>query len=94
MNMSKFVLIAALITVVALGLVYQQTELLRINYSVYRNRGNLLVLLDRNSTLMYNVDTMQSPLYLEQKLSGPKEVSWEIPSRWYAISLAEAEQVK
>lgn len=90
MNILKFLFIAVLITTLALGYVYQQAELLRLNYALNRNRGDLLLLLDRNSTLMYNVDTMQSPLYLEQKLNGQKQVSWEIPSRWYTISLAEA----
>lgn len=94
MGIPRFLFITVLITTVALGYVYQQVELLRLNYSLNYNRGNLLVLLDRNSTLMYNVNTMQSPLYLEQKLNGARQESWEIPSRWYAISLAEAAKIE
>ncbi|MFC1699138.1 hypothetical protein ACFL1I_04150 [Candidatus Omnitrophota bacterium] len=90
MSVGKFLFIITLITAVALGYVYQQMELLKINYTLQRNRGNLLVLLDQNSALMYNVDCLQSPLYLEQRLNGQKEVNWEIPSPWYKIGLAEA----
>ena len=80
---------AALITVLALGYVYQQVELLRINYSINCNKDNLAVLLDQHSALRYNVNHLQSPLYLEQRLSA-REVSVEVPSRWYTIGLAEA----
>ena len=90
MNLPKFLLIAALITTVALGYVHQKVELLRINYAINQNQDNLLVLLDQNSTLMYNVNHLQSPLYLEQQLIGQKETNWEIPSRWYVVGLAEA----
>ena len=89
MNISRFLIIAALITAVALGYVHQQVELLRINYAMNHNRDNLSVLLDRNSSLMYNVNSLQSPLYLEKALSA-KKISLEIPSSWYTIGLAEA----
>lgn len=90
MALSKFLSIALLITALALGYVHQQVELLRINYTIEHNRGNLSVLLDQNSTLMYNVANFQSPFYLEQSLSA-KKVNLEIPSRWHAIASAEAE---
>jgi len=90
MSLLKFLLIVILITTVALGYVHQQVELLRINYVINYNKGDLLVLLDQNSTLMYNVTSLQSPLYLEKRLIGRKEVSWEVPSRWHTIGLAEA----
>ncbi|MBL7084858.1 MAG: hypothetical protein ISS43_01975 [Candidatus Omnitrophica bacterium] len=89
MRVSRFLLIALLMTAVALGYVHQQVELLRINYNINRNRDNLSVLLDRNSTLMYNVVSFQSPFYLEQRLQA-KNDSWEVPSRWHTIGLAEA----
>lgn len=90
MSLSRFLLIAALVTAVALAFVHQQIQLLSINYTMNRNQGNLLVLLDQNSTLLYNVNCLQSPLYLEQRLIGQKDSSWEVPSRWHAIGLAEA----
>ena len=89
MSASRFLLVAMLLTAVALGYVHQQVELLRINYTINHNRDNLAVLLDQNSTLMYNVNSFQCPLYLEQQLSA-KEVSLEIPAHWYTIGLAEA----
>lgn len=90
MNLFRFLLIAVLLTAVALGYVHQKIELLRINYAINRNQDNLLVLLDQNSTLMYNINHLQSPLYLEQTLIGRRETSWEVPSRWYTVGLAEA----
>lgn len=90
MSVSKFLLTAILITTLALGYVYQQVELLRINYTINRNQDNLAVLLDHNSTLVYNVNSLQSPLYLEQRLIGQKQVNLEVPSRWHTIGLAEA----
>lgn len=93
MSLSRFLLIAALITAMALGYVHQQVELLRINYSINRNKDNLSVLLDQNSTLVYNVVSLQSPFYLEQALAA-KKVSIEMPSRWHTVAFAEAEMVK
>ncbi len=89
MGIAKFLLIAVLATGLALGYVYQQAELLRINYTINHNKDSLVVLLDRNSALMYNVNHLQRPLYLEQRLSA-EQVSVEIPSRWHTIGLAEA----
>lgn len=89
MNVAKFLLIASVLTVIALGYVYQQIELLRINYSINHNNDSLVVLLDRNSALMYNVSGLQSPLYLETVLMANK-ISLEVPARWHTIGLAEA----
>lgn len=93
MNLSKFLLIAVLLTALALGYVHQQVQLLRINYTINRNVDNLSVLLDQNSSLMYNVVGFQSPFYLEQSLAA-KKVSVEIPSRWHTIAFAEDEMAK
>ena len=90
MSLSRFLLIAGLVTAVALTFVHQQIELLMVNYTMNRNQGNLLVLLDQNSTLLYNVDNLQSPQNLEQRLIGQKGANWEIPSGWHTIGLAEA----
>ncbi len=87
--MSRFLLISVLITAVALGYVHQQVGLLKINYAINRNRDNLSVLLDQNSTLMYNVVSCQSPSLLVQALETQVD-NWEIPSRWYTIGSAEA----
>ncbi len=38
---------------------------------------------------MYNVNSLQSPLYLEETLLE-KDVDLEVPSHWYTIGLAEA----
>lgn len=89
MSVARFLLIAVLLTVIALGYVYQQVELVRINYSINHNKDNLVVLLDRNSALMYNVIGLQSPLYLETALTA-KKISLEVPARWHTIGLAEA----
>ena len=89
MSVSRFLLMAVLLTSVALAYVHQQMELVKINYNINYNRDSLSVLLDQNSTLLYNVVGFHSPVYLEQILQA-KEDSWEIPSSWYTIGLAEA----
>lgn len=89
MKLSRFLIIAILITIGTLGYVHQQVKLLKLNYSINRNKNNLSVLLDQNCMLMYNVTSLQSPSYLEKTLEA-KEDSWEVPSRWYTIGLAEA----
>lgn len=78
MSIPRFLLIIILLTTIALGYVHQQVELLKINYTINNNKNDLLVLLDQNSILMYNVNNLRSPLYLEERLSA-KNVSWEIP---------------
>lgn len=76
-------------TLVALAYVHQQVELLRINYAINCNQDNLSLLLDQNSALRYNVDSLQSSFYLERAFVE-KEANLEVPSRWYTIGLAEA----
>ncbi|MCQ9207865.1 MAG: hypothetical protein NG712_00555 [Omnitrophica bacterium] len=91
MRISRFLILATLVTVVALGYVHQQIELLRINYTINRNKDNLSVLLDQNSILMYNLVSFQSPFYLEKMLAA-KKVTFEIPSSWHTIASAEASE--
>jgi cell division protein FtsL len=89
MSVSRYLIVVSLVTIVALGYVHQQVELLRINYAINCNKDNLSLLLDQNSALRYNVNNLQSPIYLERVLSA-KDVNLEVPSRWYTIGLAEA----
>lgn len=89
MSMRRFMFITMLCAVTALGYVYQQVELLKINYAINHHRDNLAVLLDQNSALMYNVNNLQSPLYLQRTLLAEK-INLEVPAQWYIIGLAEA----
>lgn len=89
MSISRFLILAILVTVVSLGYVQQQVELLKINYTINQNRNNLSDLLDQNSILLYNVASFETPFYLEQTLAA-KKINLEIPSSWHTIAFAQS----
>lgn len=53
--MHKFLIICILVTIVSLGYVHQQVELLKVGYIINENNERLDRLLDVNGILRYNV---------------------------------------
>ncbi|MDD4956651.1 MAG: hypothetical protein PHH49_03560 [Candidatus Omnitrophica bacterium] len=73
MNMSKMLLTGVFITVMAVGYVHQQVEIVKAGYTLQKNDRELSTLIDQNSALMYNLSQMESPRYLLASLD-PEEV--------------------
>ena len=71
--MDKFFIICILITVIALGYVHQQVELLKVGYLIYRNNDRMDQLLDVNGILSYNVVKNKLPHTVYSRLLASGE---------------------
>lgn len=69
----RFLLCGALITLMAVGYVHQQIEVVKMGYALQKNRTYLASLVDQNSKLMYNLSKLESPKNLLRSL-GDKEI--------------------
>ena len=67
--MKRFFLYWALGTVLALGLVHQKVDLIRLGYEVEGLGHARDDLLDQHRVLQYNVLTLQSPVILQERLA-------------------------
>jgi hypothetical protein len=68
MNLSKFFITGIVVTILALGYVHQQVELLKIGYLINKNNEHLNQLLDVNGILSYNVDKSKFPRNVYSRL--------------------------
>ena len=70
MRLYKLIFAGIIVTLVALGYVYQRVEIVKLGYGVQENRRQLSSLVDQNSRLMYNLSKLESPRYLLASLSS------------------------
>jgi hypothetical protein len=64
MRVYRPVLAGMVITVMAVGYVHQQVEIVKEEYGLNKSRKYLSYLVDQNSRLMYNLSKLESPTYL------------------------------
>lgn len=69
----KFLSIGIAVTFFAVGYVHQQIEIVKVGYSLQKDRAYLSSLVDQNSKLMYNLSRLESPKNLLKSL-GDKEI--------------------
>lgn len=69
----RFLSIGIAVTFFAVGYVHQRVEIVKVGYSLQKNRAYLSSLVDRNSKLMYNLSRLESPKNLLKSL-GDKEI--------------------
>ncbi|MBU1999172.1 MAG: hypothetical protein KKE64_06720, partial [Candidatus Omnitrophica bacterium] len=70
MKLSKFLLLAFIVTSAALFYVWQQTEIFRLGYVNQKNVVDFQKLLDANSILRYNLKSETSLIQMGEALSG------------------------
>jgi len=90
MKLSKFLSLAAFITVFSLLYVYQQTEIFRLAYIGQKKLAFLDVLLDKNSVLRYNIEKNASLACLGDKISGYAD--FQMPDNYQLVSLLPAKK--
>jgi len=78
-KISKFLIVLAIATAIALGYVHQQTELLKVSYEMRISEENLTELLDQKGFLLYNLIAIKAPHNLERMLLE-KDVTFELPT--------------
>ena len=66
--MAKFITTVMISTILALGYVHQQTELVKVSYQIKTAEETLAQVLDLNKELVYNINTLKSPGNLERIL--------------------------
>ncbi|MGB2600566.1 MAG: hypothetical protein WBD00_02515 [Candidatus Omnitrophota bacterium] len=70
MRMHKTITMGLVVTVMAIGYVHQQVEIVKAGYSLQKSRKHLSCLVDQNSKLMYNLSKLESPRNLLTSLNG------------------------
>jgi len=64
MKLCRMISTFILITILAVGYVYQRVEIIQAGYGVQKNRRYLGYLVEQNSELMYDLSKLESPRYL------------------------------
>jgi len=70
MRLYKLIFTGIIVTLIALGYVYQRVEIVKLGYGVQESRKQLSSLVDQNSRLMYNLSKLESPRYLLASLDS------------------------
>lgn len=73
MRICRFLSMGIAITIIAVVYVHQRIEIVKMGYTVQKNRSHLDSLVDHNSRLMYNLSKLESPKNLLRSL-GDKEI--------------------
>jgi hypothetical protein len=92
MNIVKFYLVITLIVFSSLTYVHQHIEIIKLNYIVQKNEIELAQLLDHNGALMYNIDKLENPRHLEEKLQSQSKAVFTMPDSWHVIGVAKAKE--
>jgi len=84
----------ALIAVIAVTLlsgvyVYQHAKLIEYSYSINSSRENLLLLIDHNRALRYNISRLESPARLEEAIAEKKKTQVYMPLDCYSLKIKE-----
>ncbi len=90
MRLSKFILVALVITLVSLLYVYQQTEIFRLAY-LDQKKTLFQDLLAKNSILRYNIDKNASLVCIGNKIS--KDADFQMPDSYRLMKMAPKRQL-
>lgn len=86
MRIYRFSILLVFITLLALLYVHQQVHLLKISYNIALSEKELTSLLDQNRSLVYNITSLKSPVYLEKKFLASKK-NYAIPQQWQVVEV-------
>lgn len=86
MRVFKYISYISFITLTALLYVHQQTELVKLSYTIDSKEKCLKQMVDRNDTLGYNVNNLQSPSRLEKALAS-KNVEMAFPKQAQVVKM-------
>ena len=72
MTVYRSIFTGILVTIMAVGYVHQQVEIVKTGYSLQKDREHLSRLVDQNSKLMYNLFKLESPRHLLASMNNEK----------------------
>lgn len=81
------------ITATALAYVHQQTELVKLSYSIECREKKLRQMLDRKESLSYNIDNLEDPSRLERILLA-RNISVSFPKKGHVFSMAQTKDLR
>jgi len=85
MGILKFYATIILAVISSLLYVHQHVEIVKSNYILKENEMEVAQLLDRNEALMYNIEKLENPSLLEERLHSDETV-FTVPEKWYIAS--------
>jgi len=88
MRVYKFYTVTTLAVVAALLYIHQHIEIIKLNYILQSNETEVAQLLDQNKSLMYNIEQLESPYFLEARLESQEE-AFTMPEEWRIVKLGE-----
>lgn len=78
-----------MMTFLGICYVHQQFLIVETNYTIKKRERILSQLLDRHAKLRYNINTLESPAYLEAKLQTGG-VKYNMPKTWVMVKRSES----
>lgn len=84
-------MVGILVVISALLYVHQHIEIVRLNYILKSNETEVAQLLDQNGDLMYNIEKLENPSLLEERLHS-NNVTLTMPEKWHIVKLAEVKK--
>ena len=89
MKICKFYMVTILGVISSLLYIHQHIEIVKINYILKDNEMEVAQLLDQNKALMYNIEKLENPYLLEERL-GSEKANFSMPERWHIVKLGES----
>jgi len=88
MRIAKFYMVTTLAVISSLLYIHQHIEIVKLNYILQDNEIEVAQLLDQNKALMYNIEKLENPYLLEEKLCSDKK-TFAMPDEWRIVRLGE-----
>lgn len=85
MNLSKFLLLTVVATMICVLYVYQQSEIFRMAYAGQKKLGDYQELLDKNAVLKYNIERSASLIRLGAKIN--QAADFQMPDTFQLVRL-------
>jgi len=84
-------MVTLLVVISSLLYIHQHIEIVKINYILKDNEMEVAQLLDQNKALMYNIEKLENPYMLEERLASEKG-NFSMPERWHIVKLGESKK--
>ncbi len=92
MNLSKFLLLTVVATVMSVLYVYQQSEIFRMAYAGQKQLSDYQELLDKNAVLKYNIEKSASLISIGSKIN--QAADFQMPDTFQLVRLERSTEVR
>lgn len=84
-------MIMIMVVLASLLYVHQHVKIIALDYVLRTNQIEVAQLLDQNASLVYNIEQLENPRYLEEKLNSEKTV-FAMPEKGHVVKLAQGKE--